>query len=67
MATTYAVLRQVEEDVWKEVGSSEGANDLAAIKSLLEKTSLGEGVYRAVPLRSWPDKPHTLKPKVSWV
>lgn len=70
MATRYVVLRQHidADDLWQEVGVSEGASDLSAIRSLLEKDqSLGEGVYRAVPGRSWGEKPHTLKPKVSWV
>lgn len=69
MATTYVVLKQRSDEGWQEVGVADAGNDLAAIKSLLEKSQgeLGEGKYRAVPRRSWPQEPHDLKPKVSWV
>lgn len=67
--TTYVVLAQKEDKSWEEVGVQGGSNDLAAIKGFLERSNgaYGEGIYRAVPKRSWPDEPHNLKPKVSWV
>lgn len=72
MATTYVVLQQQEskdETTWKEIGQAEGGNDLAAIRTFLASSDgkYGAGVYRGVPTRSWPDKPHDLKPKVSFV
>ena len=69
MATKYVVLQQDEKDkaLWRELGSSEGGNDLAAIRTFLTTSGGSAGVYRAVPSRSWPKEPHDLKPKVSFV
>lgn len=68
MATSYVILTEVDHATWQEVGSQEGSSDLSAIKAFLESNSEhGEGIYRAVPRRSWGEEPHTLKPKVSWV
>lgn len=72
MATSYVILSKIEHtggDLWREIGIQDAANDLAAIKAFLE-TSDGEhaaGEYRGVPKRSWPDKPHDLKPQVRFV
>ncbi len=69
MATQYVVLAQDGDDTWKELGKAEGGNDLAAIRAFLAASDgkYGAGVYRGVPARSWPDEPHDLKPKISFV
>lgn len=73
--TLYVVLKRNEvsnaagEEFWHPLGEQEGANDLAAIKAFLENSDgkFGAGIYRGVPKRSWPDKPHDLKSKISFV
>lgn len=71
MATVYIVLQQQEgkEKSWDEIGQAEGGNDLAAIRAFLSASDgkYGAGVYRGVPTRSWPEEPHDLKPKISFV
>lgn len=71
MATTYVILVQSASDPssYKEIGAQDGASDLTAIKTFLERSggTYGEGKYRAVPKRSWSKEPHELKSKVSWV
>lgn len=71
MATQYVVLQQDEKEakVWHELGVAEGGNDLAAIRAFLgaSEGKYGAGIYRGVPTRSWPDEPHDLKPKISFV
>lgn len=72
----YVVLKQEESDphggdkyatYWQELGVQEGHNDLDAIKKYLDANNGEGGIYRGVPTRSWPDKPHDLKPKTTWV
>lgn len=69
MATSYVILRQDDDKTWEELGKAEGGNDLNAIRTFLSESDgkYGAGVYRGVPARSWPEEPHDLKPKVSFV
>jgi hypothetical protein len=69
MPTTYVILKQDEDKTWEELGKAEGGNDLSAVRAFLAASDgkYGAGVYRGVPQRSWPDDPHDLKPKISFV
>lgn len=67
--TSYVILTQVEEGIWKEIGKAEAGNDLAAIRTFLGAGDgeYGAGLYRGVPTRSWPDEAHDLKPQIKFV
>lgn len=76
--TLYVILRaglvgelapnESAEITYKEVGSIRASNDEAAVNTFLETgdngEKYGEGNYRAVPKRSWPDSPYEKKRKV---
>lgn len=53
---------------YEEVGTVRASNDSAAVNTFLEAgdngEKYGEGNYRAVPKRSWPDKPYEKKRRV---
>lgn len=75
MATIYVVLRSDSgADLYQEIGTQEAGNDQAAITNFLAGTeagvlrgeTYGEGDYRAIPQRSWADKPREVKKKVSF-
>jgi hypothetical protein len=46
--------------VWEEFGRAEGHSGQQACDTFLDGAELDEGEYvlKAVPARSWPDKPH---------
>jgi hypothetical protein len=73
MATKYIVLREVEVanvKAFEPIGEQEAGNDLQAVRSFLEQGDhgevYGEGNYRAVPKRSWPEDPHPIHKKISF-
>lgn len=69
--TLYVILRQVSDgDAFEEIGVARAGNDDAAINLFLENGDnaelYGEGEYRAVPKRSWPDEPRSKRKKISF-
>lgn len=76
MATTYVILRSdTEAESYKPIGAQEAGNGDAAITTFLSENDkdgnvrgevFGEGDYRAVPKRSWEDKPKPIRKKISF-
>lgn len=72
--TLYVILRSPltkelgAKFVYEEVGTIRASNDSAAVNGFLEvegnAEKHGEGNYRAVPKRSWPDSPYEKKRRV---
>lgn len=75
MPTNYVVLRSDSEaELYVPIGEQEAGNPDAAITSFLEVEDAGvvrgekygEGDYRAVPKRSWAEKPRAIHKKISF-
>jgi hypothetical protein len=72
--TKYQVLKATATDgkseLYAPIGTADGHNDDDAINNFLAAgdngETYGEGDYRAVPARSWREKPHTKKKKISF-
>lgn len=75
--TKYVVLRSDSNaEAYKPIGEQEAGNDQAAITTFLEQPAtggqelngekFGEGDYRAVPKRSWAEKPRPIAKKISF-
>lgn len=75
MATKYVVLRSDSgAELYAPIGEQEAGNDQAAITSFLavevagtlNGEKHGEGDYRAVPARSWQEKPRPIRKQISF-
>jgi hypothetical protein len=73
--TVYVILRSdTEKEAYTPIGQQDAGNDQAAINTFLEQEKdgrlngeiHGEGDYRAVPKRSWDDKPRPIRKKISF-
>jgi hypothetical protein len=73
--TNYVVLRSdTDANSYTPIGEQEAGNDQAAITTFLEQEidgqlngeKHGEGDYRAVPKRSWDEKPRPIRKKISF-
>lgn len=73
--TKYTILRSDSGvELYAPIGVQEAGNDQSAITSFLEQENggtlngekFGEGDYRAVPARSWDEKPRAVRKKISF-